>query len=62
MTIQCRTPTKLAQEQVEEAVRLIDVIGDVSNGLEKDEARILNRVRSDLKALINRIEGECIII
>lgn len=60
--MQCRTSTKLTQERVYEAVGLVDVIGDVSNRLEKDQARILNRARSDLKALINRIEGECIII
>lgn len=49
----------LTKEQADEACRIIDVIGFVSNDLgATDEAVKLNKARSDLKALFAAINDD----
>jgi hypothetical protein len=49
----------LTREQAEEACRLIDAIGFVSNGLGATDAAVkLNKARSDLKALFAAINND----
>lgn len=46
----------MTSEQAEEACRIIDEIGFVSNDLGRsEESDRLNKARSDLKALFNKI-------
>lgn len=49
----------LTREQAEEAARIIDAIGFVSNGLGATNAAAeLNQTRSDLKALFTAINDD----
>lgn len=58
MTVQNRTPEKLTQEATDEAVKIIDEIGFISNEAPNHIASPLNVVRTRLKRLINEIEGQ----
>jgi hypothetical protein len=57
MTVQNRNPEKLTQEQTDEAIKVIDAIGFISNDAPADIACPLNDLRTRLKRLINEIEG-----
>ena len=49
----------LTRQQAEEACRIIDRIGFVSNGLGATDAALeLNKARSDLKTLFAAINGD----
>lgn len=49
----------LSKEQADEACRIIDVIGFVSNDLgATEEAHKLNQVRTDLKRLFSAINND----
>jgi len=45
----------MTKAQAEEACRIIDEIGFVSNEVGRSEASRLNKARSDLKALFNKV-------
>jgi hypothetical protein len=57
MTMKCSDPQKLSPEQVVEAIRIIDGIGDAANKCPNEIASQLNEFRKRLKVLVNEIDG-----
>lgn len=58
MTVQNRPLEKLTQEQTDEAIKIIDHIGFISNDAPNHIAAPLNDLRARLKRLVNEVEGE----
>ena len=56
MTVRNRDPRILADDQVTEAIFIIDDLGDISNAAPPDVASKLDRIRARLKNLINKID------
>lgn len=56
MTMKCRDPQKLTDDQVREAIFIIDGLGDLANKSGHEIAGPLCALRTRLKTLVNEID------